>query len=491
MPTNSAARATARYWLIPAALTFAALLPLALLSYYNHPFMDDYFNAANAQRLGFWGAQRELYLRWTGRFFSSLLAVGANPMQFGWYDGLRLTPFLILSCTCLIAYLAVRTLSPPGRPRVEAAVLAGSFLLVYLQLIPSLYPTFYWFTGSVVYQLAGMWVLLALAAGVRAGRAASAPARRGWWLTAAFGVVAAGGSNEMALLHVLLGLGLLTLLHWRRPARSSWLGLLAVAGVAAAVSLAAPGNFVRMAEEFAVNPTRRGLLAGLNEAVPQAFFHARSFLKSIPWPLWLGLTAAWALVVLQWRRTAGLPTAPRLPWYLGLPCLIVGLYATELLLQLAMGRQGPDRVINGVWLFWLPAWLTAVWAAVAAAPARRAGPAPAWTTALACTALLLGVYGLGLPQRAWRELLRNGAAYDAQMLAREALLRGDAGGRPPHLVVPPILGITPEHVLISGWDLSADPNLYINTETALYFGLQSLRVDEKLLPQAHPDFRNN
>lgn len=489
MPQTNSAQNPWR-WLLPLLLLLAALLPLALLSYYNHPFMDDYFNAANARQLGFWGVQRNLYLNWTGRFFSSALLVGLNPMHYDWFDGLRLTPLLLLGLSYAVAYAGLRRLSPAGRPRLETAGLAGIALLVYFQIIPSLYPALYWFTGSMVYTLGGLWVLLTLIAGARAGQASRRGARLGWWLLAAFSAVGAAGSNEITLLHVLLGAGVMA---WLRPAaRRSWLLVLLLAGAAGAVVLAAPGNYARMAEEYASNPIHHDRLRTLLTAVPKAllnslrlFMHARAL-------LWLGLMVFWALVVLRWQRAAAQPSARGLSWKWGVPLLGLGLLGTELLLLLAMGNNGfPDRVTNALWLFWTPASMLVVWAAIVAEPSWASRRVPAWSLPVLCTVAGLVLWAQPLPRRAWRELLLNAPSYDRQLLAREELMRGALWRRESNLVVPPILGIAPERVLITGWDLSTSPEFYVNYETALYFGLESLRVDEKLLPQAHPYFRDN
>jgi hypothetical protein len=162
------------------------------------------------------------------------------------------------------------------------------------------------------------------------------------------------------------------------------------------------------------------------------------------------------------------------------------------MLQLAMGGGGfPDRVSNALWLFWLPASLGLVWAAVAASPELRTRRLPKLSIPAMLTIALVVLHVMPLPRRAWRELLVNGPSFDRQMLAREEMLRGAKWRQQQHLVVPPILDIEPERVLISGWDLSTDPNFYVNYETALYFEIETLRVDEKLLQQAHPAFQDN
>jgi hypothetical protein len=474
-------------------LLLAAVLPFGLLSFFNHPFMDDYYNAANARRLGLWAAQQDLYLHWSGRYFSSLLVTAANPMQLDWYNGLRVTPLLFLMAALGTFYLGGRALMLPRRAALAVAALV---LVWYVHLIPELYSAFYWFTGATVYLLAGLATLLVFIASARARQSTTASGRRGWQLTALLGVVAAAASNEMSFAHLLLGATLqLTWAVWQRTGWHWWALVLLVTVGAGIPMLMAPGNFVRLGFEFSPNLMRTDPGAALLQGPGVALDYTWRFLKQSGLALRLGLlTVVWLGLVAGWQQAGGkLPTGLRLPWYLGLLGWLAVLWLTMLLFQLTTARFPPPRAENGLWLALLPAWLLLC---VAAWTALYPAGAPAWLAKLKAPAsvggllYLAGLLLLASPRHAWQELWLNARSFDEQMLAREKELRGAGSWGKGNLVLAPIKDIKPRHVLISGWDLSTNPGHYVNTETALYFGLESVRIDERQLPLADPDFHN-
>ncbi|WP_133271378.1 DUF6056 family protein [Hymenobacter radiodurans] len=480
-------------YLILVAVTVAAVTPFLLLSYYNHPFMDDYYNAANVRTTGLWAQQIELYLRWTGRFSSSLLVTAANPLVYGWYDGFRWTPALTLLATLGTIYLGLRTLSQRQLPRLQAAVAAGIFLIFYLHMIPDPYSAIYWFTGSVVYHLAGLTLLLVFIASERARQAAQVKSRLGWRALAVGCAVISAAANEMTLLHLLLSLALVLGISWYRAQWSQlrwWGALLLLTLVVAVITVIAPGNYVRMQfEGYAQKANGANLMQQVLGAIPgtpDAMFRLlvrRGLAFKLLLPTVLGL-----LVAFYWQRRGWLGTTIRLPWYWGAFFLLIS-YALSMLLFIGVMKQmPPDRAINGLLLFLFPAGLLSIWAGLTyhARPIRW--QLPTWLLRWG-PVLYIGVFSwIGIPRRAWQELLFSAPSYDQQLLAREAQLRGAWSKGVEHVVVKPLLGIRPYRVLITEWELTTEPGHYINTETALYFDVKSIVVDKALLPQAHPDF---
>ncbi|QNP53563.1 hypothetical protein H9L05_08410 [Hymenobacter qilianensis] len=309
--------------LVLVLVTVAAVLPFLLLSYYNHPFMDDYYNAANVRATGLWAQQIELYLRWTGRFSSSLFVTAANPLVYGWYDGFRWTPALTLLATLGTIYLGLRTLSQQQIPRTQAALAAGIFLLFYLHMIPDPYSAIYWFTGSIVYHIAGLTLLLVLIASERARQTTKAWSRGGWQVAAVICAITATAANEMTMLHLLLGLTLLLAVNgYRRqwPQVRWWSTILLLTLVVAIITVIAPGNYVRMQfEGYAKDPNRENLVWQFLSAVPDtpsAMFRllvrrGLAFKLLLPTLLWLP-------TAYYWQQRGWLSNTIRLPWYWGL-----------------------------------------------------------------------------------------------------------------------------------------------------------------------------
>lgn len=474
-------------------ITAAAVLPFLLLSYYNHPFMDDYYNAANVRATGLWAQQIELYLRWTGRFSSSLLVTAANPLVYGWYDGFRWTPAITLLATLGTTYLGLRTLSQRKLPRTQAALAAAIFLLFYLHMIPDPYSAIYWFTGSVVYHVAGLTLLLVFIASERARQTTKVWSRLSWQMVSAFCAIVVTAANEMTMLHLLLGLTLLLVVSWYRrqwPQVRWWSALLLLTLVVAIVTVVAPGNYVRMRfEGYAKDPNRENLVWQLLSAVPDtpsAMFRllvrrGLAFKLLLPTLLWLP-------TAYYWQRRGWLGTTIRLPWYWGAFFMLVSYGLSMLLFIGVMKQMPPDRAINGLLLFLFPAGLLVIWAGLAYHARPVSWQLPAWLWRWGPVAYI-GIFSwVGIPRRAWQELLLSAPAYDQQLLAREAQLRAAWSKGVESVVVKPIMGVKPHRVLITEWELTTDPGHYINSETALYFDVKSIVIDKKLLSQAHPDF---
>lgn len=485
-------RSTRLPYLLFVLLTAVAVAPLLLLSYYNHPFLDDYYNAANVRTTGLWAQQLDLYQHWTGRFSTSLLVTALNPLVYGWYDGFRWTPALTLLATLGVVYLGVRTLSRQ-LPRVLAALVAALFLLFYLQLIPDPYSAIYWFTGAMVYHVAGLAMLLAFTAAARAQQTSRPAARYAWQLIAAICTVATAAANELILIQLLLGIALALGMSWyhrKWPQVRWWSALLALALVAAVITVVAPGNYARMQfEGYSKDPNGSSLVLQMLKAIPRtpgAMVHVligRGRMLKFLLPLLL-----WVPAVLYWQRRGWLGTTLRLPWQLGVGFWLSGLTFSMWLLRGIMGPALPDRVVNGLFLFLLPASLLVIWAAVAYHAPRFTVRLPAWAWRWLPVVYLAVFSFVSLPRRAWQELLLSAPSFDQQLLAREEQMRSAWGQGVEHLVVKPIIGIKPRNVLIVDWDLTTDVWHYVNTETALYFQVKTIAVDKKLLPLAHPDF---
>jgi hypothetical protein len=491
---TSSRRSSRLPYVVLALIAMAAVLPFFLLSYYNHPFMDDYFNAANVRTTGLWGQQVELYMKWTGRFTTSFLVTAANPMIYGWYDGFRLTPALTLAATLGTVYLGLRTLSERRLPRSQAALGAVLFLLFYLHMIPDTYSAVYWFTGSVVYHVAGLTLLLVFIASARARQAARARVRRGWQFVAAFSAFVAAAANEMALLHLLLGLAMLLGVNWYRrqwPQVRWWSALLVLTLVVAVITVIAPGNIVRMQyEAYAKDPNPGNVVRQVLAAIPRVpkgmihllLWRATAVKLVLPTLLWLP-------AVLYWQRRGWLSSHVRLHWHWG-AFFIVGSYAFSMLLFLGVMRQmPPDRVVNGLLLFLFPVGLLLIWADLA----YRAQPInwqpPAWLTPWVAVAYVAIFSCVGKPRRAWQELLLSAPAYDQQLLAREQQLRSAWSQGIEHVVVKPLIGVKPYGVLISSLEMTTDIYHYVNYETALYFDVKTIVVDKELVPLADPEFQ--
>jgi len=123
----------------------------AFLGGYSRYLADDFCTAGDVARLGFWGAQSNLYQTWSGRFSFSFVIALTHLLGPG------ITPFL--PAAMLVLWLAASTfLMHQWISRwVEAGkwifplMLASVSIAVVLTCSPNIYQSLYWQTGMLTY----------------------------------------------------------------------------------------------------------------------------------------------------------------------------------------------------------------------------------------------------------------------------------------------------------------------------------------------------
>lgn len=477
-------------WLA-ATLVLLCLLPFVVLAFDSHPALDDFSDAVLRRRLGFWAAQRELYQKWTGRYTTSLFLTDTSPLR--WADAWPRYYFLV-GWSALLAlagglYACWTTLTGAAWPRRERLLATGVVLALWLTQAASIAECLYWYNAVAVYTWPAALLLWWLVALVRLVR--TAPGARGSFgraLVAGGLGVAVVGSNEVAALVVLAGLGYAAIWAWcwhrhRLPAVG---GLLAVALLAAAVSFLAPGNGYRL-HVIQHQPQLLHALAGSGAAA--AYFSVN----------WLGaglLLAATALALPALARLIarpsgaahGLSRVP--PLWLGMGLLLV-LVLVNMPSYWATGGMMPLRARAVVWLFFLVGWLALVLAALGAAVRRwpvlphvatgwpRPVVAALWAGGLLAfvtdhnVRLVHAVAGVGSNNvvLAYRDWLSGAAGrYDQQQRARYRQLQAQPA---PRQRVP---ALTEEPPSLLYLDITTDTAYWGNKAYAQYFHREAVWV---------------
>lgn len=139
-------------------LSIFSILPFILISYFNEPSADDYCYAAKAHNLGFWNAQIDSYLGWTGRYLSTFL-LSFDILVKGKFILYKLFPVLLIlslfkSIFNLISLLFV------SLSKKDIYIITSLFLIVYFIQMPSVSEGIYWFAGSMTYQLSNIISIL-------------------------------------------------------------------------------------------------------------------------------------------------------------------------------------------------------------------------------------------------------------------------------------------------------------------------------------------
>ena len=340
---------------IAAGGVFALFLGLSLFAF---PSADDFCYAAKLAESGFGEAQWHWYATWSGRYASNaaVSAAAAGPDLVGRYPAWAIASLV----ATLLGFAALAFSAGVGLFRGSSLLLGAVVAcVVFITLVPDPAQTFYWMTGSLTYQLGNAATLFHAAAlvAMERGRSRGLGARFLMRLTAALAAIVAIGANEVSLVLVMsiLFFGTLASFWLRRPTRGSWTALFLIGLVAAAISVAAPGNFARA--------------AGLAHDGMLRLPTAAAFLALFPWAV---------LRLLYWLSSLAVLASALLLWY-----------ATHDRLR---GVFFVDGRMDRRWLAVPAAWITVMVSLHAVGFAVNRYPLPERAESVVAIAFVLGVY---------------------------------------------------------------------------------------------------
>lgn len=331
-----------------------SLLPLLVISRYNHPLADDFNFGVNAfhafQDTGSLfevlsaAARRtaEIYESWQGTF-SAVFLMSAQPAVFG-EQFYFLTVFIMLGSllfsTCFLLVTLCRKLLSMSRSATALVACALCFLCV--QFPPSAFEGFFWFNGAVFYTFFHALLLVQLALILRL---LHAPQTKSTWpCLTGIGLLSlciGGGNYTTALLAAVLLFGAAVFSFVRRDSLRKKLGLLLCALlllVGFALSMAAPGNAVRQAY-FPDTPSAP--VAVLWALITAGY-------DVLNWTLRLPVLPCLLLLVPMFCRSARkLSFSFRLPLLVPLASLcLLGVELTPPIYAMGIRNQGPVRLTN-------------------------------------------------------------------------------------------------------------------------------------------------
>ena len=240
----------------------SALLAHAYVGWFGRFVSDDYCSAGVLRSYGFFGAQKQWFLRWSGRF-SFIFAI-----DFAHLIGPKIVSFLpvlvlsywVVALTWAICQVIARSF---GSLRILAsALLAEIIVLGTLATSASVFQSLYWQTGVLTYVLPLLFATTYAGLLSKITLADESPGRGLMVFGGCLTFIAAGFSESFAALQ---SMGLLLALILSLPAGQAnlfgrnaraflFIGLVG-AGLGAGLVLLAPGNNTRMAEAIAVGVT--------------------------------------------------------------------------------------------------------------------------------------------------------------------------------------------------------------------------------------------
>lgn len=452
---------------------FALILSLflclhAYLGRYAHPMADDFTYALKDASTGAWNAAAWEYMHWNGRYASNFLVL-FGPMRWGfeaihWY---RIVPALLLMLTLSGAFALLRALLGPGHTRPQAAIGALAWTALYAHLMPDMPEGFYWYTGSVTYQLPNALCLFAVALLIRGIR------NNTLWVMAAIGalLVFIIGSNEVIMLLVVVGTFLVGAWSLRRNLRWSAASLVITALIVggALLVILAPGNEGR----GSLFPDRHRLLTSLGMSVLQT---GRFSMEWITCPALLLLSAIW------WMNHRHLAQRfPLLscgfglsPWK-SVPALFAVVFLCVFPAYWSTGILGQHRTANVACFFFLPLWFVnlSVFAARFGGTVLRLHDTDRRRVTMALLLLVVLDFSFtGNSVKAIGDLATGRAQHaDQQLWKRYDLLR-EAAARPDRIATIPFIADRPKSLYVL--DLR-DRRFLVNQDYAAWFGLKEVR----------------
>ncbi|GHB63305.1 DUF6056 family protein [Persicitalea jodogahamensis] len=449
------------------------LLPLLVLSYFNHPSAaDDYGYIDTVFKFGWQEAMHYYYTGWTGRYFGIFLN-HSNPLLFHSIVGFKVLPVLLLLWLVAAFYGLARHLTPT-LSRLAHLGFAGVLYFLFILQIPSLAGFFYWMAAFVTYTIPSIltfgWVIVVL----RWYRLETKWMKILTGILAGFLVFAVIGSSEANLLTMLLliagycGFRLL----FQRQIDGLMVGVVAAAALGCYLYFTAPGLDVRLGG----NP--------LGGNIPLSFLNAFRMLGivTLGWitktPLLL-FTAAWLLVLSRITPQARARFAVPF-WYVFL--LYVGILAAQLFTSYyGIGIDPTEREVNLVYLFFLVGWFYVF--GVLYQWASRKLDLPGMS--VISQYILIGLLGLQVifstyqsasVRAAYGDLLSGrAAAYDAELYRRYELIESSTES----VVYLPALKNRPQSLYVD--DINQNHNHWWNRLMAGYFGKEAIYMKEETL----------
>ncbi len=459
-----------------ATLAFTLLAGLGVFAWagsFARLWADDYCYSSAVHEHGIIGATRYWY-QVGGNRFAALWGVALSdlvgPGVTAWLPGL-----IILMWVGAWIFFLRQINRRAGWKLTSTWIIASSLAMVFFNLLmaPHLLQSLYWRMGMLHYTLPLVLILILMGLLARAwpGEGSSG---RSWLLLIGTGLLAftAAGLSETyaALQSAVLLAGLIVMCifaaKWRRAQTAGVLLPALGASLAAMVIMAmAPANAWRQS----ALPPPASLVELVTYTLRYALAFVRDSLVTLPVPTLVMMSVFFALGWLAF--SGGVVLAPRQVLYgIGFVLLVgFGLMMSSIAPSVYAGLQYPAgralTVARFVWLcaLGLAAWL--VGAGMARSAPKKVIPL---LSALICVILFLAAaYSLRAatyPLQEGRSLQVKAERWDARHL--QILAAREAGMRD--------LVILETDVVSSLEDIGPDPNYWVNTCAAQYYGLNSL-----------------
>ncbi|MEL5994343.1 hypothetical protein, partial [Hymenobacter segetis] len=242
-PAKFIPNSTRLYQVFFLALAFISVLPFLALSFYSHPGADDYVFSSLYKHLGWLEFQKHFYMKWQGLYTTNAIMVSPlSPVIHNRFDLYWIPCWLGLGSMIVSVWLLMKYLT---RDKLATLVLTCTVMVLYLYQLPSTSEALFWLNANWAYQMSISMGAIVLLLVMRTFQ--DEQVSRAYWAAAALMTVLLIGTNFIAAMLAVFGVGVGALLNLRnKTTRFWWLGLLLLAVIAFGVVMMAPGNAVRL-----------------------------------------------------------------------------------------------------------------------------------------------------------------------------------------------------------------------------------------------------
>lgn len=135
------------------------LVKYFIISFFIHPVADDFIYAHKMQNFSISENLVNEYKTWNGRYSANFLVL-LNPIAFNSFDFYKAIPIIIICLTVFAFFYFLKTLTNKLFSKQTYLIIALAFTLLYLYQMPDLSEGIYWFTGAVTYHIANILSLI-------------------------------------------------------------------------------------------------------------------------------------------------------------------------------------------------------------------------------------------------------------------------------------------------------------------------------------------
>lgn len=235
---------------VTALFLIVLIIPFVINCFFAYPQTDDFVYSVAARSQGFFKAQYDCYVNWSGRFTSTAL-LSINPLVYDSLAGYRLVFAILIIAQLASLYLLTDVLTKRTLSWREKLVFSLTLLFAFLDQMDDLRSGLYWMAGVVTYQVAETMMILWLSLVLLMNQDQKYDNVQNKGAVVVLSILL-GGTNEIVLSLTFLFSALLISYQYAFKKTATRFQLVTFMAVAtgSCLGLFAPGNFARMKSDY-------------------------------------------------------------------------------------------------------------------------------------------------------------------------------------------------------------------------------------------------